>query len=89
MQMIRWLAERDGTVWHGTRYMEEWAPSHVMERLPATWAVHTRDDILRALVAMMDLVTDLTLEIATAYGLDMSRDEESSARAWVRQVSGG
>jgi aminoglycoside 6-adenylyltransferase len=88
MQMIRWLAERDGTVWHGTRYMEEWAPSHVMERLPATWAVHTRDDILRALVAMMDLVADLTLEIATAYELDMSRDEESSARAWVRQVSG-
>jgi aminoglycoside 6-adenylyltransferase len=89
MQMIHWLSERDGPVWHGTRYIEEWAPPHVMERLPATWARHTRDDILRASMAMMDLVADLAREIAAAYGFGAPGDAESSAREWVRAVSRG
>jgi aminoglycoside 6-adenylyltransferase len=87
MQMSRWLAEWDGAVWHGTRYMEEWAPTHVLESLPATWSLHTREDILRALTAMMDLVSFLTREIGAAYGLEVSDDEEAAARHWLHGIS--
>jgi hypothetical protein len=54
-----------------------------------TWARHTRDDILRALMAMMDLVADLAQEITAAYGFGAPGDAESSARVWVRAVSAG
>jgi aminoglycoside 6-adenylyltransferase len=83
MRLIRWLAERDGTVWHGARFMEEWMPAAARQHVAATWALHDRVDILRALAVMMDLVSSSATEIGDTYGLRVDRSAEDAARHWV------
>ncbi|HEV2073956.1 MAG TPA: aminoglycoside 6-adenylyltransferase [Thermomicrobiales bacterium] len=88
MHLIRWHPERKGTLWHGARFMEEWAPQEVTMRLATTWAEHDTESIRCALTNMMDLVAWLTKEIANAYSLEETPvAPEVAARRWVTEIS--
>ena len=85
--LIRWHAERAGDTWHKSRFMEEWADAVVIDRIPDTYALHTRQDIFRALGAMMDLVGWLTREIAATYGFVVPEAEERAVRELVAALA--
>lgn len=85
--LIRWHAERAGDTWHKSRFMEEWADAVVIDRIPDTYALHTREDIFRALGEMMDLVGWLTREIAATYGFVVPEAEERAVRELVAALA--
>jgi aminoglycoside 6-adenylyltransferase len=88
MRLIRWHSERKGTLWHGSRFMEEWAPEDVTMRLAETWAEHDTESIQCALRKMMDLVTWLAISFANAYSLkETPVASEIAARRWVTEIS--
>lgn len=88
MRLIHWQAERDGAVWHGTRYMEEWAHPYISQHLATTWAQHNNEDIHHALMQMMDLVAWLARDIANIHNLEIPATSEPSVRTWVSEISG-
>jgi len=82
MTLIRWHAGMRRSIWHGRRFLEEWADPRVVAALPGTWARHEPADIVRATRAMMDLVALLAGEIAAATSLTLPADAEHAARTW-------
>ncbi len=86
MRLIRWNAEHHGGSWHGTRFMEEWLPPEVADVLPGTWALHTTEDIARAMERMMFVVSRLAQRIAADHGLTLQPDTESIARSLIRDI---
>lgn len=87
MRMIRWHAERNGPVWHRSRFLEEWADPRAVDEMAATWASHDASDIMRALMNMMDLVAWLAGEIAASHALIVPHASERAARQWVRRIA--
>lgn len=85
LTLVRWRAQVDGAIWHGARYLEEWADPATLEALPATWAQHDAADIIRATRAMMGLVSRLSAEVADAHGLIVP-PAEPAARAWFDAI---
>jgi aminoglycoside 6-adenylyltransferase len=86
LTLIRWHAGMHRPIWHGARFLEDWADPRAMRMLPETWARHERADIIRANQAMMDLVAMLSGEIAKAYSLTIPPDAERAARAWCEAI---
>jgi aminoglycoside 6-adenylyltransferase len=72
-----------GDTWHGVRFVEEWADPASLAALSATYAVHERADVERALQAAMDLDGRLAGEVADRAGLAYPAEEKQFARRLV------
>jgi len=88
LRLIRWLSAGTTDTWHGTRYLEEWSPDPVYDHYARTFAQHDARDIVRALREMMDLVSSLGQQIASAYGLEIDPRPEAAARRWTAAILG-
>ncbi|HVL25023.1 MAG TPA: aminoglycoside 6-adenylyltransferase [Thermomicrobiales bacterium] len=82
LSLVRWHAEKNGPIWHGTRYLEEWVDPATRDALAATWARHDAADVARATRAMMDLFSRLAAGVAAHHGLTVPPGAEPAARAW-------
>ena len=87
LTLVRWHAELRGSIWHGTRYLEEWVDGTTLDALATTWARHDAADVVRATRAMMDLVSRLSAEIAAAHGLATPAQAEPAGRAWFDAIT--
>jgi aminoglycoside 6-adenylyltransferase len=86
LALIRRHAGIHRPIWHGARFLEEWADPRAVGMLSGAWAHHERADIVRATHTMMDLVAMLSREIAEAYGLAIPPEAEHAARAWFDAI---
>jgi aminoglycoside 6-adenylyltransferase len=72
LPMIEWHARAtqgwNYDVWHGGRFLEEWAHPRVLEGFGETFARYDRDEMCRSLLATMDLFRWLATETAGHLG---------------------
>lgn len=82
---LRWLAAATpGTdVWHAARFLEAWAPPHVVERLAATVGPYDAHALPGAIRAAGDLFRDLALAVAERYGLRYPAEVETGLRRFL------
>ena len=88
--MMEWHALAEGRgkvdVWHDGRFLDRWAPSSVLARLPATFARYDPKDLERALRETGQLFSSLAGDVAKAIGATYPRDAESEIQALVTQT---
>jgi len=93
LRLLEWwvIAESHGQVdtWHSGRFVDEWAPPELRDRLPTTFARYDAADIARALNATMDLFGDLGRRIAAHLGTPYPELEESTVRTMVSETLAG
>jgi aminoglycoside 6-adenylyltransferase len=83
LRLLEWHAVAAGPtdVWHGGRFLEQWADPRFLARLPATDARYDAPELRRAVAAMHDLVRDVGLETADRLGLTYPVDADDGVRA--------
>jgi aminoglycoside 6-adenylyltransferase len=92
LRLIEWsvIADSRGRVdtWHSGRFMDDWAPADVRDRLPSTFARYDAADIARALNATVELFGDLGRRLAAQLGTPYPEREEAVVRAMVAETLG-
>ena len=87
LQMIEWhvRSERgwDHDTWHGGRFIEEWADPRALEGLREAFAHYDEADVLRALLATLDLFRWVARETAARLGYIYPEDADERVKAWV------
>lgn len=88
LQMIEWHAratsERWSPVFENGRFLEEWAPPFVIERLGGTFASYDAESIWQARFAALDLFRSLAEETAGRLGYAYPTQLEETVMSWVR-----
>ncbi len=89
LQMIEWhtqvTSDRWSPVFERGRFLEEWAPPAVIERLPAILASYDPPGIWRARLKALALFRSLAEEVAGRLGYTYPRDLEETVMTWVRE----
>jgi aminoglycoside 6-adenylyltransferase len=85
VRMLKWHAGGHDT-WHEGRFLEEWSDPRVLVELRDAYARYDADDVERALIATMDLVSWLARETAGRLGYAYAANEEQVARRLTQQV---
>lgn len=70
----------DVDIWHNGRFLEEWVPSEILARIPATFATYELEDLERALEATGRLFSEVSRDLAKHLG--HSYPDEVEARVW-------
>jgi len=87
LRMIAWHAGATGAargrIRADGRYLEWWAPQHVVDRLPGTFARYDANDLAGALEATMALFRELATATAEAAGFAESVGEADQVSSWV------
>ena len=90
LKMIEWHAATmnggDRDVWHDGRFLEQWADPRVPEGLRRAFGHYDRDDIRRALLAMMDLFRWLALEVTERLDYRYPHSTDEYATGLVKMV---
>ena len=88
LQMIEWhtqvTSDRWSPVFERGRFLEEWAPPLVIERLPAMFASYDSPQIWRARFEALDLFRALAEELASQLGYVYPTQLEETVMTWVR-----
>jgi aminoglycoside 6-adenylyltransferase len=87
LTMMEWHAiARDpklGDTWYGGRRIREWADPRWLAALPQTWPSYDVDAAWDALLATLELFTNLARETAHSFGYPYPLDDELSLRSWM------
>jgi aminoglycoside 6-adenylyltransferase len=93
LEMIVWHAQTRGDagndIWHGGRFLEEWADPRALEALPNTFAAYDTDDLWRALLATLDLFRWLARETAERWGYPYPTRTDQRMTAWLFKRESG
>ena len=89
LQMIEWHAATAGSTRapfrSDGRYLERWADPGVLDRLRGAFAGYDEAEVARALLATMELFTDLARATAQEAGFDYPEAEDRAVTDWVRK----
>lgn len=88
LQMIEWhtqvTSDRWSPVFERGRFLEEWAPPHVIEGLRRTFPRYEPAEIWRARFEAHDLFRRLAQETAARLGYSYPTQLEDTVMSWVR-----
>ncbi|MEJ2239651.1 MAG: aminoglycoside 6-adenylyltransferase [Gemmatimonadales bacterium] len=88
LRMIEWhtqvTSDRWSPVFERGRFLEEWAPPFVIERLSGTFASYDPAQIWRARLEALDLFRSLAEETAGRLGYVYPKQLEDTVMTWVR-----
>ena len=73
----------DYDFWHSGRFLEEWAESWIVERLPQCFSHYDKEDIKAALLSTMALFQSIAAEIAEKLAFAYPKAADEYAHAWV------
>jgi len=79
----RTIHGKDYDTWHNGRFIEQWAPCWVVERLSLCFAHYRKEDIKIALISTMDLFRAVAVEIAEKLGFQYPHEADKYTAAWV------
>lgn len=89
LQMIEWHAKAlhgdDYDVWHGGRFLHEWADQKTLEELKSTFSLYEKADCLSGLLASIDLFRRLSVETADKLKLEYPVDTDYHITNWIRE----
>lgn len=89
LKMIEWhtqvTSDRWSPVFERGRFLEEWAPPLVLERLRATFPGYDSDEIWRARLEALDLFRWLAQETGARLGYSYPTQLENTIMTWVRE----
>lgn len=87
LDMIRWrtiaVHGHDPGVWYGARKIERWAGDDILAGFASTTARYDATEIWAALDASMDLLADLSGEVARAIGIVVDDEVERRVRQLI------
>ena len=87
LKMIEWhsIATNPelGDTWYGGRRMHEWVDPRWVKDLRQTWPTYDVDGAWDALLATLELFSNVAKETAQSLGLRYPVDEESRVRSWI------
>jgi aminoglycoside 6-adenylyltransferase len=93
LQMIEWHTQVTSDHWSPVfergRFLEEWAPPIVMERLQATFPHYDPTEIWHARLETLDLFRTLAEETAGRLGYAYPTQLEETVMTWVRNQAPG
>jgi len=88
LRMVEWhaCATRgwDCDTWFRGRFLEEWADPRVLEGLHGAFAYYDKDDVSRALLAVMDLFRWIAMETAEKLGYPYPTEADRRVTGWVK-----
>jgi aminoglycoside 6-adenylyltransferase len=88
LQMIEWHTRATSDHWSPVfergRFLEEWAPPSVIERLHETFPSYDPAEIWRARLEALDLFRNLAQEAGARLGYAYPTELEETVMAWVR-----
>lgn len=82
LTLLEWEAEGANT-WYGGRFLETWGDADSLAALPSIFAAYTLEDVRRALLATLDLISVVGRKIAARLGSEYPADTERQMRAWI------
>ena len=89
LQMMEWHAKAlngdDYDVWHGGRFLHEWADQKTLRELKSTFAQFEKADSLRGLLASMSLFRRISVETANKLKLDYPMDTDYHITNWISE----
>jgi aminoglycoside 6-adenylyltransferase len=88
LALLEWHAHatRGVDTWHDGRFLESWADPRAIAALPETFAIYASDDIRRAILATMTLISWLGRETAAKLGYPYSEATETTLRGWIESI---
>lgn len=93
LQMIEWhtqaTSDRWSPVFERGRFLEEWAPPIVIERLQGTFPTYDPAGVWRARLEALDLFRLLAEETGAQLGFSYPRQLEETVMSWVRSQEPG
>ena len=72
-------------VWHGGRFLHEWADQKTLRELKSTFTQFEKADSLRGLLASMSLFRRISFETANKLKLDYPTDTDYHITNWIRE----
>ena len=88
LKMIEWHSIATdpelGDTWYGGRRVHEWADQRWVTALRQTWPTYDVEVGWDALLATLELFTDVAMETAQSLGLQYPVDEEQRVRSWIK-----
>ena len=92
LRMLEWhtqvTSDRWSPVFERGRFLDEWAPPGVIERLRGTFARYDPTDVRRARLEALDLFRELAQETGAQLGYAYPKQLEETVMAWVRSQAG-
>lgn len=89
LQMMEWHAKAlhgdHYDVWHGGRFLHEWADQKTLRELKSTFTQFEKADSLRGLLASMSLFRRISFETANKLKLDYPTDTDYHITNWIRE----
>ena len=74
----------DYDTWHSGRFLDKWADARIAEELEGVFAHYDKEDMKRALPAMMNLFSWLAKETAEKLNYSYTKNEEEKAMGYVK-----
>ena len=88
LQMMIWHSRAtkgwNYDTWFRGRFLEEWVDRRALEQLRIAFAHYDKDDIMRALLATMDLFQWIAMETGEKLGYPYPTEADESITGWVR-----
>jgi hypothetical protein len=87
LTMIEWhshaTSPERGDTWYGGRRVQEWADTRWTAAIPQTWPSHDLEGAWTALLASLDLFSQMAQETGRSLGYQYPVDDELRVRSWI------